>query len=90
MPRICKDDRKKLAIAQRIMARRTKGSRNRAKARLRVAMVRIWDRRLSDTDFAVLQRLRDPRCGAPHQPLALRLHQLRVDLRCRQRRQEHP
>ncbi len=37
MPRITKEERKRLAAAQRTLARRTKGSRNRAKARLRVA-----------------------------------------------------
>jgi putative transposase len=37
MPRICKEERKRLATAERTMARHTKGSRNRTKARLRVA-----------------------------------------------------
>ena len=37
LPRVSKEQRKKLATAQRALARRTKGSRNRAKARLRVA-----------------------------------------------------
>jgi putative transposase len=37
MPHITKEERKRLATAQRTLARRTKGSRNRAKARLRVA-----------------------------------------------------
>jgi putative transposase len=37
MPRITKEERKRLATAQRTLARRTKGSRNRVKARLRVA-----------------------------------------------------
>jgi putative transposase len=37
MPRIRKEEKKQLATAQRRLARRAKGSRNRAKARLRVA-----------------------------------------------------
>jgi putative transposase len=37
MPRITKEERKKLATAQRALARRTKGTRIRAKGRLRVA-----------------------------------------------------
>jgi putative transposase len=37
LPRITKEERKTLAVAQQTLARRTKGSRNRAKARLRVA-----------------------------------------------------
>jgi putative transposase len=37
MPRITKEERKRLTTAEQTLARRTKGSRNRAKARLRLA-----------------------------------------------------
>ena len=41
--------------------------------------------------LAMLQRLRHGRCGKPHQPVPLCLHQLRIDLRRRrQRGEEHP
>lgn len=49
MPRITKEERKQLATAQRTLARRTKGSRNRAKARLRVARLQAkYARRRKD------------------------------------------
>jgi hypothetical protein len=56
------------------------------------ALVRIPDHRhRSGGDLAVLQRLRYRRCGKPHQPVPLRLHQLRQHIRCRrQRGKEHP
>jgi putative transposase len=39
LPRTARDDRRRLANAQRVVARRRKGSRNREKARRRVARI---------------------------------------------------
>jgi putative transposase len=49
MPRISKDDRKRLADAQRVVTRRTKGSINRAKAQRKVARLQArYARRRKD------------------------------------------
>jgi putative transposase len=130
LPRMTASDHKKLANAHRVIARRRKGSKNREKAKRRLARLHArYARRRKDAlqkattmivknhgvivieDLKVKEmtksgkgtvespgklvqkqaNLRYRRRGKPHQPVPLRLHQLRIDLRRRRKRgQEHP